>query len=126
LKTTNYTHTFDVTYRKSKIALKALNKYKNDNNYIESSEKLLDYIPSKFTLKVLEKTLWHLQQEGFIEFLAAEDTIIDIYVNYKAENYNEFNRMELVSYIKKSIVTPIFIAFTTALITTFVTIHFKF
>lgn len=111
--------------KKSIIVLKALKKYKNDNNYIEGSQKLLSYFPSKFTLNQIEKTLWYLHKIGYIECHAADDGIIGIHINYEAENYSEFNRIELASYIKKNIVTPVFIAFITAIITSFVMIHFK-
>jgi hypothetical protein len=104
--------------KKSKQVLKALNKGKNDIDYIEKSEILLKYLPKTYSVHNLDNVLWHLQDLKYVVCSPGGDTI---YVTYKAQNYKEFDWIEFKLFLTRSIFLPIGVSAITALITVGIT-----
>jgi len=102
--------------KKSIQVLKALNKAKNDLNYVCNSEELLKYLTQDFNKQILSDVLYYLKERGYITFIAT-NPISDICVGYEAQNYNEFSWLEVKNFLIKSILIPIGVSALTSLIT---------
>lgn len=112
--------------KKSKQVLKALNKAKNDTDYVDGSKALLPYLPKNFNNSEVDKTLWYLESKGFIDCYNSEGSIDCINVKYEAQNYIEFNHIKTKEFIYKSILVPIFVSiFTSCIVYLLTTYCFK-
>lgn len=59
----------------------------------------------------------YLKENGFIKYLYAGDKAVFFFLDHKGLHKNEMQKMELLLFIKKSILTPIIVAFITSLAT---------
>ncbi len=111
--------------KKSKQVLKALNTVKNELNFVNGSDLLLPYLPKEYNRKLIDDVLIFLESKEYVQNQYAENTIVNIYVNYAAANYKEFNFIALKQFLLKSIITPIIVSAITAVITASVTLYLK-
>ena len=100
--------------KKSKQVLKALNKAKDNKDYVSSSKDLLDYLPKNFSNYQADKTLWYLESKGYIDCYNSDNSINCIYVKYEAQNYREFNFIKTKEFLFKSIAVPIVVTILTS------------
>lgn len=102
--------------KKSKQVLKALNKAKNDIDYVNGSDLLMQYLSEKFTRSQIDKVLWYLQSKDYIDCNDGGDGISNIFLKYKAQNYKEFEWLQTKEFIYKSVIVPILVSISTSTI----------
>ncbi|AUN19076.1 hypothetical protein CGQ39_12535 [Clostridium botulinum] len=100
--------------KKSKQVLNALNKAKNDIDHVNGSRFLIKHLPKEFTNSEIDKILFYLQENNYIECCKAGGTILDIYVRYEAQNYKEFEWLQTKEFIYKSVLVPILVSISTS------------
>lgn len=103
--------------RKSRQVLHAISKANNGSDTIHGSELLLPYLPKKYTVEMVDRVLWHLQDECYVECTGADDTVCYVFVKYEGQNYKEFNWLKFKEALLKSILLPIGISALTSIIT---------
>lgn len=60
----------------------------------------------------------YLEENGYIKYMGTSDKpVIWFYLDHKGLQSDEFERLELVSFLKKSVFTPIIVAFLTSVLT---------
>jgi hypothetical protein len=111
--------------KKSKKVLSLINIYRNKYGIIENSEELLLYLPKKYTLNIVDDVLGHLYREEYIVCAFGADSVSDISLTYKGENYREFQWIDLKEFLLKSILVPIAVSAVVSLITIYFTHLFK-
>ncbi|MCR1953331.1 hypothetical protein NSA24_00625 [Clostridioides mangenotii] len=103
--------------KKSKLTIIALNKEKNDIGYVTNPDLLMKYLPENLIRSDLDKVFYYLQEKEYISCLSGSDTVLEVYVKYKAENYAEIKHNEIKLFLFKSILIPIAVSTTTTLLT---------
>jgi len=105
--------------------LKALNEMNKSQGYIGSSYEVFQHLSELFPQDKIEKALVHNEERGYIKLNWFAKAINEIHLTHKGENYKEFAWVVFKEYMLKSILTPIAVAFITAIITTLVTLWLK-
>lgn len=103
--------------KKSKQVLKVLNKIKDEDGYIYSSNLLVPYLNKKYNVKIINSVLWNLSDLEYLTCRNIDGTVEAIYLTYKGKNYKELIWLNIKNFIFKSIFTPILVAILTTLVT---------
>lgn len=106
----------DYLDKKSKQVLKVAVKVQNKLHFIpEGSKLLLEFLPKKYTQELTDDVLWHLHEKGYLQCTSGDCTVCRIYVTYEGQNYSEFRRIELKSFLMRSVLTPIVVSLATTI-----------
>ena len=110
---------------KSREVLKVINQINKSQGYIGGSYDVLQYCSKRFTLSKIEIALDYLEKREYVNCIYFAKSINEIHLTHKGENYKEFAWIDFVEFLFRSILTPIAVAFITAIITTLVTLWLK-
>lgn len=107
--------------KKSTKVLDAVIKAKNNIDIVNGSDVLLSYLPKKFTIDIIDRVLWYLHSQGYVECTEGDNSIYLIFLTYEGQNYKEFNQINFKNDIIKSVILPIAVSAITSLITIYLT-----
>jgi hypothetical protein len=105
-----------VLYGKSIKVLKAIN-YLCDREETTSSLDIVVYFHNHVNDLDLENTIKYLSDMGYVELLPGASFPMKLKPTHIGKHYAEIQRREFKEFLMKSVLTPILIAFITALIT---------
>lgn len=105
---------------KSRKVLKVLNELYKKQGYIGSSYDVLRYCPKRFNQNKVEKVLEYLKIKEYVKYNLFANSLVDIELTHKGENYIEFAWVDFKEYMRKSIATPIIVAIITTLVTLYI------
>lgn len=101
--------------RRSRIVLKTIRKH----DFIDSSAELLPLLPArhKFALDSLDSTLWFLDRNRLLNCEEGEDSVYCMNLTYEGKHYGEFVWIDFKTFLFKSVMVPIVVAFITSCLT---------
>lgn len=100
--------------------LNALIKIQKHNVIFKGRETLSKYVP-KWIMKNIDSVMSYLYENEYITYMYAADDYYRFKLTYKGLAYKSFSYEEFKTFLLKSIIVPIFVAFITTLITLLLT-----